>query len=149
MLPPIQVFRQMIRMSIASARAEGHDVDSLSDELTATGDSYDAMLQLAHRVAAALMRADWPYVEPDDLESNWLNFTKDQLLKLWLKHQSVAFTWGPERAIMARGGMKHWGDNYGGCDIPVDYHEWTHVCNPNGELCGAVIRADAYGYASP
>jgi ADP-ribosylglycohydrolase len=30
-----------------------------------------------------------------------------------------------------------------------DFAEWTRVWNPNDELCGALIRADAYGYACP
>ena len=34
-------------------------------------------------------------------------------------------------------------------DAPVDLDAWVEVLNPGDELCGALIRADAYGYACP
>ena len=261
MLPPLATFRQSIRQCITVAHAEGHDVARLREEFASVADSYDALNVFAHRLAAAPLRADWPYVEPDDLGSIWvecdpsrptgavkkisaadaaaraetafmssvcgcvlgkpvevnptladirtalealgdwplrdyfsnklncaakatgtssmaetcreniryvapdddinytilgmlnlekngLAFTHDQLRELWLQHQSIAMTWGPERAILARAGLHHWGWEMGS-NPPVDIVEWTQVINPFGEWCGALIRADAYGYTCP
>ncbi len=84
-----------------------------------------------------------------NLEQHGLAFDKDQLRRLWLTHQSTAMTWGAERTIMVRSAIQHPVAEFAkGKDGP-DYVEWTHVCNPSGEYCGALIRADAYGYAAP
>ena len=261
MLPPLPVLRQAIRNSLAAARAEGHDVEGLPEAVAAAPDSYDALLALAHRVADAPLRPDWPHVEPHDLEDIWAecdparatepvaaipaaeaaarvqaaflgsvcgcmlgkpvevaptlaelrealerlgewplrdylserlnlrgchaqhasaaetwrerlryvapdddihytvlgmlaleragrDFTRDDLRELWQMHQAIHHTFGPERAVMARIGLHYWGLDHGGLPA-TDYREWTHVLNPAGELCGALIRADAYGYACP
>jgi ADP-ribosylglycohydrolase len=100
------------------------------------------------------------YVAPDDdinytllgmlaLEEHGIGFTREQLRDLWLRHVSISMTWGPERAIMARIGLHHWSLGNGGRPDPEEAWTWTHTFNPYGELCGAMIRADAYGYACP
>lgn len=101
------------------------------------------------------------YVAPDDdlnytllgmlnLEAHGAAFTHDQLEALWLRHVSPEMTWGPERAFMARAALRQWARSFGGGDTPgADHQEWARLFNPHGELCGALIRADAYGYACP
>lgn len=262
MLPDISALRRCLKDSIATFRAEGHDVEGMHKALAEVPDSYDAMLRFGRELAATPMRGDWRYVEPCEPEAIWkecdpdrpqaplaqiapedaavkieaaflasvcgcilgkpievqptladirealeargewplrdyisrdllfrgkprfhgdswhtwretiayaapdddinytilgmlnleahgVEFTPGNLRDLWLKHQSIAMTWGPERAIMARSGIRHWDSQFTDGSPETDFHEWTHVFNPTGELCGALIRADAYGYACP
>jgi ADP-ribosylglycohydrolase len=89
------------------------------------------------------------HVAPDDdinytilamlvLEAHGLDFTHDDLRTLWLYNLPVLATFGPERARLVRDGMQ----TITGGD-PV----LASLLNPGAELCGALIRADAYGYA--
>ena len=95
------------------------------------------------------------FVAPDDdinytilgmlvLEKHGAAFTRQQLMALWLEHVPVARTHGPERNLLIRAAQAS-------C-FPAeepDFDAWTGVLNPGEERCGAVIRADAYGYACP
>lgn len=95
------------------------------------------------------------HVAPDDdinysvlgmlvLEKYGVDFTHKQLGQEWIQHIAPFQAWGPERTVLLKsalntlpGGVK---------EIPS---EWTTTFNPGSELCGALIRADAYGYACP
>jgi len=74
------------------------------------------------------------------LERHGTAFTHDDVRRLWLLQLPVLATFGPERtqliaaAVASLGGT---GD------------EWATVLNPTDEHCGALIRADAYGWACP
>ena len=261
MYPSFPVLRAHLKTIIANRRADGHAVDGLHEELNAMPDSHDALDAFAHRLSRLPLRADWKFVEPDDLEAirdecdparprdalaslppddaaaraetaflasvcgcilgkpievnptlaeirtalealgewplrdyisdrlrvrgvetfhgDWkvttreaihyaapdddinytilgmlvleqhgAGFTHGDLRRLWLRHQSFSQCWGPERTILLRCGISHWGEEVDGAPAD-DFAEWTRVWNPNDELCGAVIRADAYGYACP
>jgi ADP-ribosylglycohydrolase len=86
-----------------------------------------------------------------NLEKYGLELDLDGVKNTWLNHQCMNFVWGPERYILACIGVdhlsegddpeKHKGDEY--------YLKWSSMFNPGSELCGAAIRADAYGYAFP
>jgi len=86
-----------------------------------------------------------------NLENYGLNLDLGGVKNTWLNHQCLNFVWGPERYIMACIAInhfyddddkeKHRNDNY--------YLDWSNLLNPGTELCGAAIRADAYGYAFP
>lgn len=95
------------------------------------------------------------WVAPDDdinytliamlvLERFGVDFTVGQLRDVWLLQLPLAAVFGPERTMLVRAGM-HTID--GGS--PQDVGEWAAHLNPRDEWCGALIRADAYGYASP
>lgn len=110
-----------------------------------------------HADAGETCRENIRYVAPDDdinytilgmlnLEQHGEVFSHEQLRRLWVRHISPAMTWGPERAIATRSALWHWTDSHGGSG-EMDAAEWTRLFNPHGELCGALIRADAYGYA--
>ncbi len=102
----------------------------------------------AIRFAAPDDDIDYTLLGMLNLEQNGLSFTHQDLKKLWLRHQSLSFCWGPERTILLRCGLSHWGEGIEG--VPADdFAGWVRVWNPNDQLCGAVIRADAYGYACP
>jgi len=95
------------------------------------------------------------YVAPDDdinytilgmmvLEKYGLGFTKGDLRDLWIEHLPIGITFGPERQVLIKAGMATISN--GDRDR---FEEWVSLINPGNELCGAVIRADAYGYACP
>jgi ADP-ribosylglycohydrolase len=101
-----------------------------------------------------LARERIDHVAPDDdlnytilamlaLESHGKDFSRDDLLGLWLFNLPIAATFGPERTILLKAGI----ETLTGQDR--DLEGWTSSLNPGEELCGALIRADAYGYACP
>ncbi len=95
------------------------------------------------------------HIAPDDdinytltgmllLEEFGVDLTKERVRDLWLLNIPPLFSWGPERTQIIKtainslpGGIKE-----------VD-ESWVETLNHGDELCGAVIRADAYGYACP
>ena len=114
------------------------------------------------------------YVAPDDdinytimgmliLEEYGPAFTHINIQDLWLKHLNFQTTFGPERTTLLRAGTESLDrftiesflekggigprtpltERSGHLSIFIDY------LNPGDELCGASIRADAYGYACP
>jgi hypothetical protein len=99
------------------------------------------------------------YVAPDDdinytlmgmmvLEQFGDGFTKRNLRDLWLNHLPISTTWGPERAILMRSGisyLEHDKELFNHSEIEA----WPDFMVQGTELCGAAIRADAYGYACP
>lgn len=80
------------------------------------------------------------------LETFGAGFAWRDLQELWMRHLSISFCHGPERTILVRAGL-----NYLGRHIvePQPCEEWVRTWNPGDERCGALIRADAYGYACP
>ena len=124
---------------------------------------------LTTRAAHAFNRSphpDWPetvrenlrWVAPDDdlnytvlgmmvLEQHGLEFTRQDVLRLWFKHLPPGFTWGAERTTLMKATL---------ATLPFaepDPNEelleaWVSTLNPHDEFCGALIRADAYGYAA-
>lgn len=105
---------------------------------------------------ACTTRGRISYVAPDDdlnysilgmllLERHGRDFTQRHLADLWLKNLPLGWCWGPERTMNVRAGMYLLGSP--AADVPID--QWCMVLNPSDEACGALIRADAYGYACP
>jgi ADP-ribosylglycohydrolase len=253
-LPDIGLLRARLEFGIKEQAAQGHDIEGLAGELRSLPDSYDALDAFATRLAAAPLRPDWRYVEPDDLETIWAEaapqrplgaiaelapqdasaraeaaflgsvcgcmlgkplefdptlaeiraalepagewplrdylsevvvrslrerqgqwrelvrgrithvaadddinytvlgmlalerhgagFTREQLLQLWLYNLPVLATFGPERTMLANAAL---GALEPGAPPRLD--AWAKRWNPGTELCGALIRADAYGYA--
>ncbi len=99
------------------------------------------------------------YVAPDDdinytilgmllLETHGADFTWAQMRGFWRRHISPTMTWGPERTILARCTTEYLTEGTPAF-LDFDHQEWVRVWNPGDELCGALIRADAYGYACP
>ncbi len=97
------------------------------------------------------------FVEPDDdinytlmgmlvLEQFGAGFSQAELRGLWLHHLTLGTTWGPERTMLARAALNHLAE--GTPAFEPDPASWAAFLNPGSELCGAQIRADAYGYAA-
>lgn len=82
-----------------------------------------------------------------NLERHGVGFTHGQLAGLWLEHLAIGRCYGPERSVLVRLGLAGLGDTMRAA--PTDgagrHAGWL---NPLGEYCGAMIRADAYGYAA-
>jgi hypothetical protein len=109
-----------------------------------------------------IQQGQWPelareridHVAPDDdlnytilamlaLESHGEGFSRQDLLGLWLFNLPIAATFGPERTILLKAGIETLAGE------GRDLEGWAAILNPGEELCGALIRADAYGYACP
>jgi len=89
------------------------------------------------------------HVAPDDdinytilamlvLEQHGVGFTQEQLRTQWLYNLPPLVTFGPERSFLIASAL--WSLDGEGFD--------PGLLNPGSELCGALIRADAYGYAA-
>jgi ADP-ribosylglycohydrolase len=80
------------------------------------------------------------------LERHGRDFTKDDVRDLWYVNLPPGWQFGPERTLNVRGAL--WSMMPPGPkQAPLE--EWASVLNPKDEFCGALIRADAYGYACP
>lgn len=84
------------------------------------------------------------------LHRHGLDFTKANVRDLWISNLPSSCAWGPERTLLVKAAQLTFGDqktfNKAGEE---DFVRWVNVLNPGSELCGAQIRADAYGYACP
>lgn len=78
------------------------------------------------------------------VEQHGTAFGRSDLLRLWLYNLPVLATFGPERTLLANAALAAL--EPGVTSPPID--SWVAGgWNPGQELCGALIRADAYGYA--
>lgn len=105
-------------------------------------------------------RGNIRYVAPDDdlnysvmgllnLEAHGLEMDTDGVRRTWLEHQNMAFVFGPERVITALVAADRVTRRTDTRMEDGHYARWADRFNPGNELCGAAIRADAYGYAFP
>jgi ADP-ribosylglycohydrolase len=78
------------------------------------------------------------------LEQHGSSFTGGDVRRLWLRQLPVLATFGPERTQLLAAGLATL--DPGG---RLDGDAWADLLNPADEHCGALIRADAYGYACP
>lgn len=101
-----------------------------------------------------LVRERITHVAPDDdlnytllamlvLEEHGEHFTHDDLAAQWRLQLPVAATFGPERS---RIGVEALATAMAMAGLALDL---PRLPFPGADLCGALIRADAYGYACP
>lgn len=109
-----------------------------------------------HRSWTESAREQLRYVAADDdihytilgmlaLEENGIAFTQEKLVDLWVNMLPLRWTYGPERTTMVKLGQ--W--LLGTPPEALDLAGLGSSFNPGEEWCGAMIRADAYGYACP
>lgn len=79
------------------------------------------------------------------IERYGLHFTKADLRRMWLENIPLGYTWGPERSFLTKQGLLTSFDDH----PEMDLEALPETFNANSELCGAMIRADAYGYVAP
>ncbi|MEM7019586.1 MAG: ADP-ribosylglycohydrolase family protein [Pseudomonadota bacterium] len=107
-----------------------------------------------HRSWATTTRDNIHATTPDDdinytvmgmlmIEEFGVDFTQDQLREKWLRNLPAGWTFGPERTQITNFAIQSI------LNFDYSYDHWTHSWNLGDELCGAAIRADAYGYAAP
>jgi ADP-ribosylglycohydrolase len=143
------------------------DLEELRAALTAIGewplDDYISV-DIRDRGGLRALHPDWPesvreniqWVTADDdinytllgmltLEKYGREFTKGDLRRQWLENVPLGFTWGPERGFLAKQALAMGIDD----EPEQDLETLADGFNPGQELCGAMIRADAYGYAAP
>ena len=119
-------------------------------------------------------RENITYVAPDDdinytimgmliLEKYGTKFTHENMEELWIHHLPINTTFGPERTRLLNVGINSLDpisrsnfSSKGGVGKSKDKENYkkkldaiNDYLNPGDELCGAAIRADAYGYALP
>jgi ADP-ribosylglycohydrolase len=68
-LPSYDILRAALAQILVDKDEQGHDTAGLADALASVPDSYDALVAFADRLAELPLRTDWPYMEPDDLDS--------------------------------------------------------------------------------
>jgi ADP-ribosylglycohydrolase len=85
------------------------------------------------------------------LERYGERFTHDDMRRLWLLQLPVLATFGPERTQLIAAATSTLAGlaEKAGDETAAVSGEWTAVLNPADEHCGALIRADAYGWACP
>lgn len=71
MLPRIEDLKVTLLEVIKDRAARGYEVAELRERAQAVTSSYDQLAALHRELDAAPRRADWPYAEPDDLETIW------------------------------------------------------------------------------
>jgi ADP-ribosylglycohydrolase len=79
------------------------------------------------------------------LEESGPAFTQRDLLEIWADTLPIRWAHGPERTTLAKLERALTGPFLD----DIDTGTLADSFNPGEELCGAMIRADAYGYASP
>ncbi len=108
-----------------------------------------------HRSWPETVRERIAYVAPDDdinytimgmllLEEHGLALSQEHVRDAWFRQLPIGTTFGPERTLLVQTGIDSRFPDGGG-----DLERWVGVLNPEDEKCGAMIRADAYGYACP
>ena len=71
MLPRIEDLRVVLEQVIADRAERGYEVDGFRERVAAAPDSYDALAAIHRELDAAPRRADWHYVEPEELDAIW------------------------------------------------------------------------------
>jgi ADP-ribosylglycohydrolase len=79
------------------------------------------------------------------LERHGADFAPADVRRLWLRQLPIVATFGPERTQLLAAGIA----TLAGDVETAAADGWADVLNPADEHCGALIRADAYGYACP
>ena len=110
-----------------------------------------------HESATQTSRDNIQFVAADDdihytligmlmLEQSGLGFDEEDLYATWSMNMPPLWTWGPERTALLTAGINR---HHIFTEQGLGYQHDVLFLNPGDELCGAVIRADAYGYACP
>ncbi|MBN1400564.1 MAG: ADP-ribosylglycohydrolase family protein [Anaerolineae bacterium] len=147
------------------------EVDPALDEIRAAAqvvgawplDDYvsEALLEALgrrHRSWSETVRERIRYVASDDdinytvlgmllLEERGLGLQPADVMQMWLRQLPPGWTFGPERVTLAKAAL-HSTLYRQGPDAET-LANWVNTLNPGDEKCGALIRADAYGYACP
>lgn len=149
---PVEIHTDLATLRDAFDRAgEWPIYDYVSERVVNEGG-----LERLHRSWPVSVRERISHVPPDDdlhytimamlvLERSGVEFTHADLADLWVNMLPLRITFGPERGTLVKLGLGMLNSKLD----PPDPSRLADTFNPGAELCGAMIRADAYGYASP
>jgi hypothetical protein len=149
MLPSYLLLREQLAQVITNKEEQGHRVEGLATELEGLPDSYDALWAFGKRLCDLPLLADWQFVEPSDLEGIWAECDPQRPTGALCEVDLADAAQRVEAAFLG---------SVAGCVLGkplevrpslADLEEWVTLLNPRDEFCGALIRADAYGYACP
>ncbi|MCG8480199.1 MAG: ADP-ribosylglycohydrolase family protein [Spirochaetales bacterium] len=151
---PLEVMADMADIRIA---LQAHDQWPLSTFVT---EDVLTHFPWRHPCWPETVRENIRYVAPDDdinytvmgmlvLERAGTAFTRTDLARLWMENLPALWTFGPERAFLAKAAMDNTGWPEPAWNLSEEAIErWVTLGNFGVELCGAAIRADAYGHAA-
>ncbi len=77
------LLRRRLSAIIEAKAAQGHEVDGLETQLESLPDSYDALAIFGESLRDLPMRADWEYVEPNELEEIWAQCDPNRPRGVW------------------------------------------------------------------
>ena len=149
---PVEIHATLATLREAFERVgEWPIVDYISERVYTKGG-----LERLHRSWPESVRERLTYVPPDDdihytliglqlLERHGVDFTQNDIAEVWINQLPLRWTFGPERATLVKLGLSM----LGAYPQALDASALAESLNPGEELCGAMIRADAYGYACP
>jgi ADP-ribosylglycohydrolase len=142
--------------SLAELRRAGEKTGNWPIRDYISGD-FLSELGRCHASAAKSTRGNIQFVAADDdihykiigmllLEEWGLDFNHEHLYEIWSTNLPPGWTWGAERTALLITGI-----NTHHVLSPCEIRECRDVLllNPGDDMCGALIRADAYGYACP
>ena len=120
-------------------------------------EAFVARLGRRHESAGETLRENIRFVAADDdihytliglllLEENGLNFGAGDIATKWSMNIPALWTWGPERTALLTTGIN---SHHLFPDREIEACHDVLLLNPGDEMCGALIRADAYGIACP
>ncbi|MBN1259061.1 MAG: ADP-ribosylglycohydrolase family protein [Anaerolineae bacterium] len=78
MLPNLHFLKDRLEKVIACKQQQGYQTSEVLAELERTSQGYDALADLARKIANLPLRADWPYQEPNELEKIWAACAADR-----------------------------------------------------------------------
>lgn len=145
-----------VNPSLAELRAAGEAVGEWPVRDYVSGAFVEA-LGRGHESVGETLRENIRWVAADDdihytiigmllLEECGTGFLPDDLYNKWGMNVPPLWTWGPERSKLLEVAVNS--HHLFGAGSVSDHHD-VLLLNPGDELCGALIRADAYGYACP
>ena len=145
-----------VNPSLAELRKAGEAVGEWPIRDYVSG-AFTAALGRVHESSGSTLRENISAVVADDdihytiigmllLEECGPAFTSTDVFNKWGMNVPPLWTWGPERSKLLNAAID---GHHLFADSSLNDHHDVLLLNPGDELCGALIRADAYGYACP
>ncbi len=83
MLPSKSLLRRKLVAILEDKSAQGHDISGLEERLMQLPDSYDALAAFGANLHDLPFRADWDYVEPNEIAEIWAQCDPDRPRGVW------------------------------------------------------------------
>lgn len=149
---PLEVDPTLAELKAALAKGDPWPLSQYVDEayLARLGRRHDSWRQTVREHLEAVVADDdihYTLLGMLLLERHGRAFSSGDMFSLWEYNLPPGWTWGPERTtLLGMAAQRHHLFLEAGVDDAL--HDVLFL-NPGEEMCGALIRADAYGYACP